>query len=200
MSNRWSYSSSAGHGSVQLVEHAAIRRGQQLPGDRAEKGRCHKRRGDQRPNDAPQRQVGAGDQPGERQCRGAGAERYADRDFERRQIRRPEARIGRQPDEIPECHCAAIVGDAVPDEPSERQHDQPAQEQPEQDEHYRRKLGQPERALPLPRNRDGHCYRCRLAQKKVERPACTMRRTPSAQVQPGHGSPSRPYTAQRCWK
>jgi hypothetical protein len=35
-------------------------------------------------------------------------------------------------------------------------------------------------------------YRCFFAQKKVERPAWVMRRTPSAQVQPGHGSPSRP--------
>ena len=35
-------------------------------------------------------------------------------------------------------------------------------------------------------------HRCRLPQKKVERPAWVMRRTPSAQVQSGHGSPSLP--------
>ena len=114
------------------VEDAAVRGGEDFPGDRAEKGRGHERGGDKGADEPTQRQVGARHQPGERQGRRGRPQRNAGGDFERRQIGSREARIGRQTHEIGRSQRAVIIGDAVPDEPAERQQNQPAQKQREQ--------------------------------------------------------------------
>ena len=149
MLNRCSYSPSPNRVRAQPVEDAAIRRGEQLPGDRAEKRRRHERGGDQRADKAAQRHVGARDQPGQRQRRGGGAERHAEGDLDRGQIGGGEGRIGRQAGEVAERQPTRVVGDAVPDQPAERQHDQRAQEQPDRGQQHARRIEPPHAALLL---------------------------------------------------
>ena len=138
------------------VEDAAVRCGEDFPGDRAEKGRGHERGGDKGANEPAQRQVGARHQPGERQGRRRRPQRNAGGDFECRQIWSREARIGRQAHEIGRSQRAVIVGDAVPDEPSERQQNQAAQKQREQDHDRSRQVDRADCPFTGARQRDGH--------------------------------------------
>ena len=86
----------------------------------------------------------------------AGPQRDAEGDFDGRQIRRREARIGRQTHEIGGGQGSVVIGDAVPDEPSERQQDQAAQKQREQDHDRARQIEMPRRPLPGARQCDRH--------------------------------------------
>ncbi len=151
-----SYSPSPNQLAGDPVEDAAVRGGEDFPGDRAEKGRGHERGGDKGANEPTQRQVGARHQPGERQGRRRRPQRNAGGDFERRQIRSREARIGGQAHEIGRSQRAVIVGDAVPDEPSERQQDQAAQKQREQDHDRSRQVDRADCPFTGARQRDGH--------------------------------------------
>ena len=105
-------SAGAGDEAVELVEQAAVRRGQQLPGDGAEKRRRDERGGHQRADGAAQRHVGARDQPAHRRRHDAADDRRRGREDEGGDQRIDEGRIGEQLGEVVERE-AALVGEAV---------------------------------------------------------------------------------------
>ena len=114
----------AGHETKQLVEQAAVGRGQQFPGDGAEKRRRHERGRDQRADELPPGHVGARHQPSHRGGDGAADDGGRDRDDRGGQQRIEEIGIGEQRDEILQGQVVGLVGDAVDREPRQRQHDQ----------------------------------------------------------------------------
>ena len=131
---------SAGRRPVDLVEQPAVRRRQQLPGNRAEKGRRHERSRDQRAHGAAQRHIRARDEPTHGRGEGAADDARAGRQDERRRQRIEECGIGDESLEIVEGKGAIAVDQAEINEPRHRQEDQHAQERRKENQDRRGKI------------------------------------------------------------
>src|SRR5689334_2761389 len=129
MLKTWSYSPSPNrlrHSWLRMPLLGAARISQAIA---PRKGGVTKGGRDEGANELAVRQVGARDQPSERQRCSGGPEGDADGNLDRRQVGGCEGRIDRETDEVGRRWRALVVGDAVPEQPSQRQQNEAAQNQ-----------------------------------------------------------------------
>ena len=180
----------AGGRAIELVEEAAVGRGQQLPGDGAEERRRHERGHHQHADGAAEGNVAARHDPAH--GRGDEAADEADRggDDERGRERLEEHRIGEERDEIGQRDVARAVGEGEHDQPRDRQHDQQAQRRRKQ---RHDNAGQVEAGADGGRGRcwqslDGHSADSLLAKRHPRRSATDLQTPTRPPARKGDGS------------
>ncbi len=142
----------AEEGAIPLVQEAAVGGREDLPGDRAEEGRRHERGHDEEAHEAMAGHVGPRHQPGERRGDEAGERRNAERDGNGREERADEAAVGGEAREIHQGRRARLVGEAVPQQPTQRQQHEHAEHERQHAEHRQRRV----EPCAAQRGGDGH--------------------------------------------